>query len=803
MPHAPIQFPDERVDSFNAIRPLVGYGPESMYVAYNSFYPPILGHYESRTASPDRSHNETLDSLAITGVLGLAVYLFTFVSVFYWGFRWLGLLNSRKQLFVYLALIGVFFAIFFVIAWRLEGLYLFAVAVPLGVLVGTMVYLTVYAFGASWWQFSPTEGTLAGTSHALLLIGILTSVLAHFVEINFGISIAATRTTFWALAGLLVVLGQQWVPVLAVHAATAGNGNVVGPRSVAKFATRRRTQRRRNTSSAELPSWSAAVLALSLVAVFLLGTLAFDFVNNPKRLTDPGQIFVKSLTMKYHPQETQAYGALMVFIFTFTLFGVIGLSEYDREDLFAHNRGRTVMIAIGIYALVALLGLSIFGSVVAGQQARLTQMQPATVEAVVEVAEALAGLLVRYYGLIFTLLGLVGVVLLWEERLPIRWANPISLVVFAVLLVPSVYAIREGCYDLIRSDIIYKQGGVFANNRDVNQKQIGIEHYKKALAYVPREDYYHLFLGKTYLELTQSLPLSFDGLPEEQRVALLEQLQQQVGWDALSAAQQEQQTQQWKLAWEAQQKTQQDQLFVDTEDVLTHAREINPLNTDHSANLARFYKSWAARVVLDLRVPDLSEQTKAELSLQRDELLQKSLENYEIALTLSPHNPIIWNEKAQLYAIDMRDMAMFNETITHSLQVDVGFEQTWMLLGDMRNSKGDVDGAIVAYQKSLEINNNCTVRRVIGTLQAQKADWEDAVTTLEEAIEACPKFRDLWDLYRILAIAHVTLEQPELAVKAAQQALDLAPENQRATVQQLLDQLLAPPIPTPESSETP
>ena len=36
--------------------------------------------------------------------------------------------------------------------------------------------------------------------------------MAHYVEINFGIAIAATRTTFWTFAGLLVALGLEWVP---------------------------------------------------------------------------------------------------------------------------------------------------------------------------------------------------------------------------------------------------------------------------------------------------------------------------------------------------------------------------------------------------------------------------------------------------------------------------------------------------------------------------------------------------------------------------------------------------------------
>ena len=61
LPHETLWSPTSGDDPFNAIRPLVGYGPETMYVAYNRYYPPDLAHYESRNASPDRSHNETFD----------------------------------------------------------------------------------------------------------------------------------------------------------------------------------------------------------------------------------------------------------------------------------------------------------------------------------------------------------------------------------------------------------------------------------------------------------------------------------------------------------------------------------------------------------------------------------------------------------------------------------------------------------------------------------------------------------------------------------------------------------------------
>ena len=759
VPHEPIRFPDGSEDRFNAIRPLVGYGPESMYVAYNSFYPPELGHYESRTASPDRSHNETLDSIIVTGVLGLAVYLFTFVGFFYWGLKWLGLFKTRKQLWVYLGLMTVIAVIFFVIAWQLEGAYLFAVAIPLGVLVGTMVYVTVEAFRMQFATHATdittdtsTEGKKAPTlktmhPHTLLIIGLLAGVIAHFVEINFGIAIAATRTTFWAFAGLLVVLGLEWVPGISPLA----DDTAQKPLSKAQSRRRRRTRTRR--SQGGIPAWLAAVLALSFIATFLLGTLAFDFINNPERLTNAGEIFANSLTMKYTPEKTNAYGALMIFLFTWVLFGVVGLSEFDREGLFNEERGTRWSTAIVVYAIVSLLGMLIFGSILATHQANLTAtgVDQTSLENlirdIVNIADQLASVVARYYGLIFTLMALIGLVLLWEDPLPREWGQVWSPLIFIVLLTLSiVLLITPGGYNLIRADIIYKQGGVFANANTANEKQIGIAHYEKALAYAPREDYYNLFLGKTYLELAQGLPADTD-------------------------------------------VTQRELVFRKTEEILNHARTINPLNTDHSANLARFYKSWAARIANDMRAEGLTAAQQTALANQYDRLLQQSEENYKIALTLSPNNPIIWNELAQLYAIDFGDDLKFRETISKSLEVDDRFEQTWMLLGDMRSSQGDLAGAVEAYQTSLEIRNNCTVRRVLGTLQAQQNLWDEAATSLQEAVEKCSTSGELWDIYRVLAIAYANLGQVDTALQTAALSLQAAPEAQKEAIEQLIAQL--------------
>ncbi len=66
----------------NPLRTIIGWGPESMFVAYNPFYPPSLANIESRGASPDRSHQAYLDELVTKGALGLLAYLFVLFSFF-------------------------------------------------------------------------------------------------------------------------------------------------------------------------------------------------------------------------------------------------------------------------------------------------------------------------------------------------------------------------------------------------------------------------------------------------------------------------------------------------------------------------------------------------------------------------------------------------------------------------------------------------------------------------------------------------------------------------------------------------
>ncbi len=194
-------------DPLNFARPLIGYGPEAMWVAFNRYYPPDLAHHESRNASPDRSHNETWDSLVITGALGFIAYMTLFLSVFYFALKWLGLIQLRLQRFLFFGLALGLGLIGAVIPRLLEGSWiLLGVGLPAGLILGIILYVVI----ATIWN-EVSGHSMALGQRELVLITILATMVAHFIEIHFGIAIASTRTYFWVWSAVLVVVGLGWL----------------------------------------------------------------------------------------------------------------------------------------------------------------------------------------------------------------------------------------------------------------------------------------------------------------------------------------------------------------------------------------------------------------------------------------------------------------------------------------------------------------------------------------------------------------------------------------------------------------
>ncbi len=767
-PHPPIQYPPTQdhpsghPDPLNALRPLVGYGPESMYVAYNGFYPPLLGHYESRTASPDRSHNETMDSLVITGLLGFIAYLWLFGSVFYFALHWMGFIPAdwRRWLFFGLLAGGAIVATATIVP--LIAPHFFCLAIPIGIIIGLALYLIIYAFTE--WNAEPQAFSFH--PHFILLASILTTVIAHFAEINFGIAIASTRTTFWACAGILVVVGLN----LIGEREAEGKRQEVGSKRQEAGSRKNRKRRRAappSPAKSALPTWLGTVLTISLIGGFILGTLAFDFITNAERLTKPASIVWRALTVLPAQHSRTSYGALLIFGLTWLMSAVIFISEMSKSGAFREHKGDGGLAAM-LYLLVSLTVGTGFALVLAGSQAAMLRSQAQmannmTMQDVLAQADHVAGFLTSYYVFIFFTLIAGGLALfLGIRRRTWKPTQPGSVIALVVLAVLAVAISTTTNLRPIQADIVYKQASPYDSGR---QWQVAIEHYKHAIALAMDEDFYYLYLGRAYLEFASTI--------DDPAVR--------------------------------------DNVMKKTEQTLLEAREINPLNTDHSANLARMYRRWV----------DFTSDPAA-----RQELFQKSAENYEIATSLSPQNAILWNEWAILY-LSMGDIEQAQARCSHSLEIDSDFADTWwkvqasiyashdditktleaydraleidprltdvwLLKGDTYMRQNQLEEAAQSYEQALELNpKRAQVWRVLGSIYAQLGRLDEAVSALQRNLELAPEASDAWDTHRILAIVYSQLGQNDAALSQAQMALEAAPEDQQANVQAMIAQLQA------------
>ncbi len=730
LPHAPLWSPLTGDDALNPVRPLIGYGPEAMYVAFNPFYPPELGRTEARNASPDRSHNETFDALVTTGLFGFVAYILLFISVFYFGLKWLGFIQttSDRNLFVALWLLGGLVATLIIGAWR--GWSYIGVALPAGMVVGLLLFLVIHAFRAR------ELGTLDHT-RTLLLTALIAALIGHFFEIHFGIAIVATRTYFWFYAALLLLIGMNYLNEEARPAPLPEPVREEPVEEVRKDA-RRRTKRRPVARPVEATRRDAdlspaPVLAWTAIATLMLLTLAYCFVTN--QAGSPSAFGALERALMYKGND-QSFGVLILLLLTWTLMGIVGLSaEMPRGNL---ARDAWVL-AIALYAVLSFTAWVWF---VLLQLRGLTQAGDQT--------DVFIGVLGLYYIAFILVVGVLGLALAMAGRSnPATRNRPVSLVVLPVLTLIAGVLIYTTNFAGVQADIYYKAG---TNYDAAGAWDRSIAAYQRAFDLQPTQDFYALFLGRAYLEAGRAV----NDAP--QRASFLS----------------------------ASQRT------------LETALKMNPLNTDHSANLARLYRLTS---------------TMTDVPSDKTARVQKSIEYYGNATRLSPNAAHLRNEWALTYML-ADNSAKMREQLDISINLDSTFAQTYLYMGEYFRVTGNLaqavdwylqalarDPAILsdpsgaplpdsfnvlarpeyltrtidAYRAVLTKGPNLTARLVLAELYETSGQPDRARQELEQAVQTSPK-----DLNAHLALVNFLSQtgQIEPAVKAMQKLLEIyAPTN--------------------------
>ncbi len=243
--------------------------------------------------------------------------------------------------------------------------------------------------------------------------------------------------------------------------------------------------------------------------------------------------------------------------------------------------------------------------------------------------------------------------------------QPVRVWYWAALGVISLLALMLAWFGNllpIWADTIYKQG---SNLAQVQQWRRAAPYFEQASIYAPREDFYALYTGQSYLEIARSL-VKEASTDRTKQLSMLEYLRA-------------------------------------SERELIRATKLSPLNPDHYANLGRLYGGWA----------DL-EPARA------TELLKMSIDRYQQAVgDYAPRNSRLWGELAAAQAslatnrYDPEisgtpvDQAMIQQAIASgekAVALDPKYDYARNILGDIFRFAGRINEAGAQYLALGEID---------------------------------------------------------------------------------------------------
>jgi tetratricopeptide (TPR) repeat protein len=310
---------------------------------------------------------------------------------------------------------------------------------------------------------------------------------------------------------------------------------------------------------------------------------------------------------------------------------------------------------------------------------------------------------------------------------------------------------------VVQADTLFKIAEPFSEN---GQWEIAAILYSEAIGKAPKQDQYYLFLGKIYLE----------------------------------------------QAKQAQNPSNQTSLVLHAKEQLEIAQHLNPLNTDHTANLARLYGWWA---------------NAAADPTQRVERAQVAAKYFEQTIRLSPNNPAIWGERANLYLKIFNDLETASKFVEKSIQLDPKYGAAHALAGDIQveyaktaedlsERDASFTKAIVSYRTAADLSTGSEKANYLITLsnvlietgESRLADQSNiydsgllnqAIEILKEALNEQISPQELVNIQAQIARIYIQLEDPDNEQLYLDMAYKNASEEQAIFLDQIQSEIRALP----------
>jgi tetratricopeptide (TPR) repeat protein len=619
-----------------------------------------------------------------------------------------------------------------------QGIGFLGVGLPFGMILGLIFYLTLIALVP---QLQPQRSSVQG-ARIYLLIGLLSAVMAHFVEIHFGIAIVVTQTYFWVFTGLMLIVGMGLSGDTSLGETTdrALERKELAARGSGRGTVRRRRARRKSravsTAARRGSLWGSSVLWGGGALALLIATLGFDFLSNPMQMTRAGSIIWYSLTRLPREGEPVSWGVFALVMITWLGGGVLVWVEHRRgEDSVLRHLPELWLLSAGLAALYWFWH--------AGSLAASTRLAISGQMDLMDHLEGFLRLLRNYYLFLIALVALGGAVLVaeWPQRVASR--PMLSAFLSLVVLGGMVFLLQRLSLRPIQADMAFKLGEPFAQSR---RWSLVISLYQRATQLAPMEDHYYLFKGRAYL-------------------------------DQARAAQSKEETEAWMLQ---------------AEDSLKRALRLNPLNPDHTANLARLFTVWSSITRND-----------DELRRARARLAE---EYYRRTLRLSPNNVGLWVELGSLYLNQMQNPEAALKVLTQAIQVDEQYDRAHAVMGEYylqqsRSKEGRdrtevLEKAAERFQMALDLaSENARQDRFsytvnLGAVYAEMGDLAQSIAAYEQALEILPTANDAWRVEEALAGLYGQSGQWDKALLHARAAWQLAPEEQKPRLEAMIETIL-------------
>lgn len=367
---------------------------------------------------------------------------------------------------------------------------------------------------------------------------------------------------------------------------------------------------------------------------------------------------------------------LFVLIWLFSLTWLVGGLILGSDEAVARRRGP---LGPWGFALVTLGGVLTYALVHWTALATGSSSQAADVS---------SGLLFLYHGVLLALLSGWALVLVRADASPGTLLRARVPVLYAVVALAAVALAVTTNLNVVRADIFYKvayTGYHDQATRYVNQAQLAEagqlydeadRAYQRALDLDGGEDYYMLFKGKALLERADAEAGAVDAAMAENGLG---DGDSEYEPDAVRPIAEDR-----------------DRRFQAAVDTLRATYEMSPLNTDHSANMARAYQVWGDRTFDPERREERLDQSRAWFAGDAELGIPG-------ALNLSPNNAGLREEMATTEYIAGDDEAALR-WIDEALAVDPNYTRPLRLRATIRveeatrlNGTGDEEAALEAF----------------------------------------------------------------------------------------------------------